>query len=802
MSSFTENPTLALSPYVPKVNVDTYAQVGMYKQNQYNQGYAKIQGAIDNVAGLDVYGDHRKQYLENKVNELNTHLKSIAGADLSNQQLINQVGAFASHIANDPNIQQSVAAAHQIKSYYKDANTLKQKHPELYTEQNQWYDTRQIEAYANNPDVGAIYNGPREATRYADYDEPIRKALKDLSPTVSYKSGANGRYEYVIDKSSTITPTQVEQVIEGVLSSHPEYKKQVQINGAYAYKDYTPDQLDHHMNSLTTDVITELHNKNEFYKQQKAKDPSNPIKNANADEQIQGNTEIINKLSEVKKGYDDVLKNYGVEAAKEYLYNSNFKYNYINNYQKDNHELEIKENIGNVQADKHWLDYVKEGVDPNTRMPLKPGDPLWEISQTASGKTNYATNRVVVGQPSGETYASDKNTKMIEDLTSKSKEELATLRKDYINAYFNGIASKDNLKAFDNYVAEQEKHINLGDGQGDPLYLGYKENSKKTQVQLKSLTDLKTAAETYGAEQVKLPDQNFVIKDKYGTITINPSQHINFINKLKDINNYIQEHAQVEGGTSSTGISTGYTSKKEYEKAQQEIFDKYKNDPDYELLKRIYSQNLQTEIAKTVINPYDEAISKRRQAVNEYYTNQGKTLNPEGINVQGNPKLEKEVEGLAKNAYTAAHPDSKSFPKNFEVLNTYYDSKGLPHVQYVADGVREDSPLTTSGELSFMKRDPYDWAENAIEYSPAKQLTTTSSNGKITYSVGKDSYGSYSLYLLNNGNRIRIPTPQPLISAGNAISQIEDFANAKNGDGSPMTSQQIIETIQNEYLNR
>ena len=56
MASFTDK-TSQFNPFIPELPAQEMVQVGMYKQKQYDAGVQKIQGYINNIAGMDVYND-------------------------------------------------------------------------------------------------------------------------------------------------------------------------------------------------------------------------------------------------------------------------------------------------------------------------------------------------------------------------------------------------------------------------------------------------------------------------------------------------------------------------------------------------------------------------------------------------------------------------------------------------------------------------------------------------------------------------------------------------------------------------
>ena len=93
MASFTDKP-MQFNPYIQQLPVEEMVKVGMIKQDQYDKGVQKIQGQIDQVAGLDIYKDVDKAYLQSKLNQLGGNLTTVAAGDFSNFQLVNSVGGM------------------------------------------------------------------------------------------------------------------------------------------------------------------------------------------------------------------------------------------------------------------------------------------------------------------------------------------------------------------------------------------------------------------------------------------------------------------------------------------------------------------------------------------------------------------------------------------------------------------------------------------------------------------------------------------------------------------------------------
>ena len=107
MASYTDT-VPKFNPYVKQLPLEAMVEVGMYKQQKYDEGIQKIQTNIDNVAGLDVHNDVDKAYLQSKLNQLGNDLRTVSAGDFSNFQLVNSVNGMTNQIAKDKNSGSSI----------------------------------------------------------------------------------------------------------------------------------------------------------------------------------------------------------------------------------------------------------------------------------------------------------------------------------------------------------------------------------------------------------------------------------------------------------------------------------------------------------------------------------------------------------------------------------------------------------------------------------------------------------------------------------------------------------------------
>lgn len=264
MASFTDQIS-KFNPYVQQLPVEEMLQVGMYKQQQYDQGVQKIQSYVDNIAGIEVLNPTQKKYLESKLNDLGSRLKTVAAGDFSNQQLVNSVGGMANQVVKDPTVQNAILSTQRIKQGVADktaANKDGKGGPD-----NDWFFDKGVNDFMVNTDVNASYNG-KYINKY-DIDKEVNEAIKaahfdsaeweempkKLVPSVD----KNGKT--IMDKEGkpvmqTVIDTDiiVQKAKKGLLSgkvsnivgsifAKPEVQQQLAISGAYTYKDYTPEML-------------------------------------------------------------------------------------------------------------------------------------------------------------------------------------------------------------------------------------------------------------------------------------------------------------------------------------------------------------------------------------------------------------------------------------------------------------------------------------------------------------------------------------------------------------------------------
>jgi hypothetical protein len=186
MASFTDSIS-QFNPYVPELPVEAMKQVGMYKQQQYDAGVQKIQAQIDNIAGLDIMKSIDKPYLQSKLNELGSKLKTVAAGDFSNHQLVNSVGGMASSIIKDPRIQNSVYSTQKARAELATANGLYKQGKTSINNVNDIQD--KVNSYASSQDPDEVFTG--KYVNFSDYKKKFIELADNLKKNAPEKSVDN-----------------------------------------------------------------------------------------------------------------------------------------------------------------------------------------------------------------------------------------------------------------------------------------------------------------------------------------------------------------------------------------------------------------------------------------------------------------------------------------------------------------------------------------------------------------------------------------------------------------------------------
>jgi len=206
----------------------------MQKQAQYDQGVQKIQGYIDNVAGIKTLRPQDGKYVQSKLDELGSKLKTVAAGDFSNQQLVNSVGGMATNVVKDPIIQ---AAVYSYSNDNKNIDEMEsdRKKGELTPHAEYVYSLKR-NAYLNNQSLTDDQGKPITFSSKYVKGWNVEKALAEEMKGI-------GDGKYTVENLFVTDPTtnQIKYDIQEV--KDPRTGKMVKINKGPQYSEYAVKEI-------------------------------------------------------------------------------------------------------------------------------------------------------------------------------------------------------------------------------------------------------------------------------------------------------------------------------------------------------------------------------------------------------------------------------------------------------------------------------------------------------------------------------------------------------------------------------
>lgn len=266
MGSFTDI-IPKFNPYIQQLPIEAMVQVGMAKQQAYEQNVTKIQSEIDKIAGLDLYRPVEKRYLQSKLDKLGNKLSTLAAGDFSNFQLTNSVAGMTKQVANDKYIKNAVISTQYIRKGASDMEAARKAGKS--SPENEWWWGNQVSKWYNDRDLDNSFSG--NFIEYRDVDKKLRdlaEKIKELDNSVDipykrdnagntlyYKRDSKGNVSVSTDPNSggvaqiddamlriKTKGKPAQKILDNFYTSLDENdKQQLMITGNYHYRNATKE---------------------------------------------------------------------------------------------------------------------------------------------------------------------------------------------------------------------------------------------------------------------------------------------------------------------------------------------------------------------------------------------------------------------------------------------------------------------------------------------------------------------------------------------------------------------------------
>lgn len=352
MASYLQNQPVQFNPYTPSVNADLYSKVGMYKQGQYEEGVKQSQSFIDSVAGLPIYTDVDKQYLQQKLKGVQSQIDNLAGADFSDHSIVGKIKTYAAAVANDSVIENAVASTTFLKKQIGILNKAKES-GEGYSPTNENYFNKYVQEYANSTTPGTSFNTSYKP--YVDIQKDLTEFLKGQHPDSYIRQEANGGYTLREINGEEIDPEKIKAETRMFINSNGKYAQQAQIDGWGQYANVDANSL---INENMSSTVKEIEEKRKTYTEKL--DDSNPKVGAAAKIALQDLATYEKQLKTKFGDLQELAKNPAqfqthmyIEGVASMMANR-FGYSKISDKVVENPEYEAQ-----VKEANNWINYSK-----------------------------------------------------------------------------------------------------------------------------------------------------------------------------------------------------------------------------------------------------------------------------------------------------------------------------------------------------------------------------------------------------------------------------------------------------------
>lgn len=314
MASFLENLT-QFTPYMPQQPVEAMVNIGMQKQQQYDEGVQKIQDQFTLIAGLPIAKDPVKQHLQQKLNEVKEKVSGGIATDFSNQRLVNNVMSLTKQIASDPIIE--LGLQNTLRMQNEDERQKAARESGKSSVENDAYYLSKRANWLNDGSIDSTFDATY--SEYIDLNKKwfdVLKAMgadstieqnpyvKNPDGTINFQKAADMMTEQGL---KGITASRIEDAIRATMTEADD--RQLRISGWYRFGNVTREGLaDIIKKDYETNIIS-AKKKIEDLKQIKAGASGNSTVSGWVDAEIEKLEQALAPEGKFKQKYDFQLEN-------------------------------------------------------------------------------------------------------------------------------------------------------------------------------------------------------------------------------------------------------------------------------------------------------------------------------------------------------------------------------------------------------------------------------------------------------------------------------------------------------------
>lgn len=232
------------------------------KQQKFDANLETVNNTIQSFGNIDLIRDEDRQYLMNNLSKAIEIIDNTNNIDFSKSGVGSELTTYLSK-AIDNNVLEQVANTKKIRKYQSTVQELKNKKPDLFAEQNDWYAKQQ--AGLSQYLAGQTNNlGNLEYTPYKDYnkdlDDNILKWAKEVGIQTFYEPGEVDGISFMME-GEKLSKYDVKRFVESKLDANA--RRQISIDNFYNYKDSDTTEISSLYRNYHNDNLDRVSNQKE-----------------------------------------------------------------------------------------------------------------------------------------------------------------------------------------------------------------------------------------------------------------------------------------------------------------------------------------------------------------------------------------------------------------------------------------------------------------------------------------------------------------------------------------------------------
>lgn len=312
-----------------KPNLELINTALQFKQGTLNANRSKLQTMYDQYSFLDVAKEEDQEYLEGRLQATRTIMDKYSSLDLSSNSLTNQLTSNMSNVIDD-NVKNAVISTRIYQSEQSSWNKLKEENPEKYSQTNHAYSKQGADAWLNDGATGSTYNGGGGVIEYVDVQGKLAKEIPAIAKSIKaewVELAAGGGYFRDVVTKERVSRGRLESAMDGLLNEQD--RRQMQINAWGTYDGMSEQQLEAAYTSHFSPKTIAL--EGEIASLERTIDTTkDPALKAQRGELLEFYKEQLGAYE--ANSFENIVQNYGKEAAYSTLYDNQFRSNYLDAY--------------------------------------------------------------------------------------------------------------------------------------------------------------------------------------------------------------------------------------------------------------------------------------------------------------------------------------------------------------------------------------------------------------------------------------------------------------------------------------